>query len=315
MKQPSTLNTLPFLLLVALSPALAQSAAPLTDCDRYAARELTRDQVAPGIEFDQIEPRIALPACEDALRRYPESSRLIYQLARVQLRAGQAGSALGLFLSIANINYAPAQHALGSMYARGEGVDQNDELAFSWFRRSAEEGDAYGQYNLGFMYEKGYGTRQDRELAELWYSKSAEQGFDKAKARLAAIWQQPESTKTGRPNMPVPRPAGSTVSARALGVVPGALVCPDHSTLTIVFRLYAIRWEQTMQDKLTKGESRLLRGPATPLPDVETFGCTLIPPGTPMTLERKTPVPVVVVKTASGEAARGVTLPGMIAGQ
>jgi TPR repeat protein len=50
------------------------------------------------------------------------------------------------------------------------------------------------------MYEKGSGIRQARELAELWYSKSADQGFGKAKARIAAVWQQREATKMGRPN-------------------------------------------------------------------------------------------------------------------
>ena len=164
------------------------------------------------------------------------------------------------------------------------------------------------------MYENGYGTPRDNELAELWYSKSADQGYDKAKAKQAPVRRQQEASGLGHEQTRLPQPpSGLTVMARGLSVVPGALICSDSNTVSIVFNLYTTHWEQTMQDKLTNGDSRLLRGPAAPLPDLQAFGCTLIPPGTPMTLERKTPVPVVVVKTMSGETARGVTLPRTIA--
>ena len=79
-------RTLAFLvlspLLIPLLPAWAQPVAPITDCDRYAAREITRDQVTPGVMFEQIEPRVALPACVSAVERYPGSSRLLFQLGQ-----------------------------------------------------------------------------------------------------------------------------------------------------------------------------------------------------------------------------------------
>src|ERR1700733_4120858 len=294
--------------LVQVSPALAESNAPPTDCDRYAARELTRDQMAPGVAFEQIEPRMALPACLNAVERYPGSSRLIFQLGRTELRAGQFEAAAGRLRMLSEKDYAPAQQELGAMYSRGEGVKQSNDLAFSWARRSAEGGDAYGQYSLGSMYQSGQQIQQDLELAELWYSKSADQGYDKAKQSLAAL-RQGGLSASKRDN-----PSGPTVIARGLSVVPGAIICSDYATVAAIFQLYTTHWEETVQDKLTHGDSRLLRGAAMPLPDLQAYGCTLLTPGTPMTLARKTPVPVVIVTTSDGETIKGVTMPGMIKG-
>ncbi len=263
-------------------PAEVQTPAPVTDCDRYAAREFMRDQVAPGVPFEKIDPRVALPACENASGRYPDSSRLLFEFARVKLRSGQISSAVNLFKALSTIDYAPAQHALGTSYTTGEGVDQSDELAFSWFRKSAEGGDAYGQFNLGFMYEKGYGTAQDRDLAKLWYGKSADQGFDKAQQRLAAIENTVtslEPAREARPTSITPSPSGPTVTARGQGFVPGALICPDYNTASMIYDLYAAQWEESMQDKFTNGASRLIRGPAVQVPDLQAFRCALIPPG------------------------------------
>jgi hypothetical protein len=104
----------------------------------------------------------------------------------------------------------------------------------------------------------------------------------------------------------------SSVVARGLGVVPGALICPDYNTLTTVFDLYNAHWEETYQDVFTNGQSRLLRGAPAQFPDLAYFACTLVIPGTPLFLEIGNVVPVVSVSLADGTKFRGVTLPGMI---
>lgn len=305
--------TVSMLVFVTPGPTRAQTPPPVTDCDRYATRELMRDGVAPDIIFEKIEPHLALPACESAAERYPDSSRLLYELARVKSRAGQVASAVGLLKALSATDYPPAQHALGVSYTTGEGVEQSDDLAFLWFRKSAEGEDAYGQFNLGFMYEKGYGTQKDLELAKMWYGKSADQGFSKAKEKLVAIGDiETSSPLGGKGQQTSPLPSSSKVTARGQGLIPGALICPDYSTASMIYDLYAAHWEEAMQDKFTNGASRLIRGPASQLPDLQAFRCTLIPVGTPMILEGKEPVPVVVAKTANGQIVRGVTLHGMV---
>ena len=68
-----------------------------------------------------------------------------------------------------------------------------------------------------------------------------------------------------------------------------------------------------MQDAMTHGQSRLVRGQPTPAPNLKAHGCVLLPPGTPMVSEGGNAVPVVTAKLQNGTLVRGVTLPAMIA--
>jgi TPR repeat protein len=56
------------------------------------------------------------------------------------------------------------------MYAKGEGVIENDKKAVKWFRLAAEQGDAEAQNNLGTMYHNGEGVLQDNKKAHMWYN-------------------------------------------------------------------------------------------------------------------------------------------------
>lgn len=56
-------------------------------------------------------------------------------------------------------------------------MSQDYELGAYWFRKAAEQGNAYGQSNLGECYEKGFGVLKDKAQAAYWYQKAAEQGF------------------------------------------------------------------------------------------------------------------------------------------
>ena len=71
---------------------------------------------------------------------------------------------------------ASAQSSLGTVYADGLGVLQDQQEAVRWFRAAAEEGDARGQNNLGVMYASGRGVLQDDAVAFGWFENAAEQG-------------------------------------------------------------------------------------------------------------------------------------------
>ena len=62
------------------------------------------------------------------------------------------------------------------MYYKGEGISQDYQEAFEWFRKAAEQGVAAAQNNLGFMYENGEGVSQDYQEALKWYQKAAKGG-------------------------------------------------------------------------------------------------------------------------------------------
>ena len=48
--------------------------------------------------------------------------------------------------------------------------------AVNWYRKAAEQGNAWGQCNLADMYELGKGVEQDHQEALKWYRKAADQG-------------------------------------------------------------------------------------------------------------------------------------------
>lgn len=74
------------------------------------------------------------------------------------------------------------------MYARGEGVAQDDAEATKWFRRAAEQNDANAQTILGARYEQGLGAPQDDVEAATWYRKAADQGDGKAQLYLGRMY-------------------------------------------------------------------------------------------------------------------------------
>ena len=69
-----------------------------------------------------------------------------------------------------------AQYSLATMYADGDGVEQDNAKAVHWYQRAAHQGDSNAQYNLGVMYAHGRGVQKDNNKAHQWYFKAAEQG-------------------------------------------------------------------------------------------------------------------------------------------
>ncbi|HHF3751881.1 TPA: tetratricopeptide repeat protein, partial [Haemophilus influenzae] len=97
-------------------------------------------------------------------------------------------TAFKLWLPMAEQGYAKAQFNLGVMYAKGQGVKQDDFEAVKWFRKAAEQGYAEAKFNLGHMYSKGRGVKQDDFEAVNWYRKAAEQGDADAQAILGFLY-------------------------------------------------------------------------------------------------------------------------------
>ena len=119
--------------------------APLTDCDKYAANSLDPRAKGIGTAFEIIDPKLAIPACTDALRRYPKTSRFIFQLGRAYLSNKEYTKAFGLFGEAANQGDAFAQNALGVMYTNGLGVEKNYVQALAWYRKAADQGNEFSK--------------------------------------------------------------------------------------------------------------------------------------------------------------------------
>lgn len=108
------------------------------------------------------------------------------------------------------------------------------------------------------------------------------------------------------------RPKPITVKATGIGAAPGAIVCRDMNTVSVMLDWYSAHWEDSMQDRVTNGQSKLVRGPSTQAPTLSRFGCYLAKPGTPMLLDRSHIVPVVSFRLPNGRVVRGVTQENML---
>ncbi|MDD9989052.1 MAG: tetratricopeptide repeat protein [Spirochaetaceae bacterium] len=110
-----------------------------------------------------------LPAPEDAdPEAYAEAAKW-YRLAAEQ---GEPG----------------AQRALGRLYLRGNGVEQNVCESARWYHRAAVQGDSHAQHRLGELYATG-GALQDYTAAAWWYRRAAEQGHTGAQLRLGQLYR------------------------------------------------------------------------------------------------------------------------------
>lgn len=136
---PQRLAFLCVLLLTLSTNAFAQE-APVTDCDKYATSDFEPQPKATTVPFANVNPAFAIPACEAAVRHYPNSARLTYQLGRAYHKALNFTAAVEQYRKGAAQNYAPAQNNLGFMYENGLGVPKDIQQATAWYRKAAEQG-------------------------------------------------------------------------------------------------------------------------------------------------------------------------------
>lgn len=95
--------------------------------------------------------------------------------------------------SLAEISdHGYAQHYMGMMYMKGQGVEQDYKNASKWFRKASEKNIAAAQYRLGNLYFKGRGVPKDYEYAYVWFSVGASHqhklsmnAINKAKEKLS----------------------------------------------------------------------------------------------------------------------------------
>jgi TPR repeat protein len=132
-------------------------------------------------ELEWAEAKVAASSTQSADAKREQEERQAD--ARSDLAKGGAASAAGDYAEAvkwwrkaAEQGNAQAQHNLGLMYDKGEGVTQDYAEAAKWFRKAAEQGDVEAQYNLGLMYYFGDGVLQDTIAAHMWSHIAADNG-------------------------------------------------------------------------------------------------------------------------------------------
>ena len=108
----------------------------------------------------------------------------LMNLGEQYLNKGDVERAVSYFKKSAEFGNAKAQRMLGDCYFWGEGIREDKSEAVKWYRLAAEQGDAEAQRILGACYYFGTGIREDKQEAVKWYRLAAEQKNSEARWRL-----------------------------------------------------------------------------------------------------------------------------------
>ena len=78
----------------------------------------------------------------------------------------------------------------GYGFIKEDGVEKDHTLAFRWFIKAAEKGDAASQYNLGRMYIMGKGVVESMTEAKYWIKKAYENNDENISILAEEVWEK-----------------------------------------------------------------------------------------------------------------------------
>ena len=92
------------------------------------------------------------------------------------VREPDAARASRYFARAAAKGHGEAAWQIGLAHLRGQGVEQNDALAYDWFVRACEAGDVRGDVSAAVLLAQGRGVVEDDSLARVLFERAAERG-------------------------------------------------------------------------------------------------------------------------------------------
>jgi tetratricopeptide (TPR) repeat protein len=98
--------------------------------------------------------------------------------------------AFDLFNKAATGGSASGMSNLGSMYANGFFVKQDEAQALAWYEKSIEAGNAFGLAQAGVFYFNGKGAPQDFNMAAGYFQQAADLGDGYSLKFLAIMYER-----------------------------------------------------------------------------------------------------------------------------
>jgi len=167
------------------------------DCDTLAYRARRPTEIS--IKLSDIAHQLAVPACNKALRLYPDAARFQIQYARALLAAGRASDAKSAADNAARLGYLGAMHLLGQIYADGGLSDEgeaDEEKALQWFLDAANRNDPEAQLSVAGYYELGKGgLKRNSSMVVEWQAKAAALNYPPAQVILAKRYMSGSSVR------------------------------------------------------------------------------------------------------------------------
>ena len=159
----------------------------ITDCDRLAAMPYDLGHAAslPGVDLGQIKTAPAGAACSEAMQRYPDVARFVFEAGRVALARKDYAEARRLYDEAAAARYPMAPHNIGGLYEGGKGVPLNYSEAVRWYKKSADAGEPIAMIDLAWLYETAHGVAKNCREAVRLYEAAVKVGVPAAMNNLA----------------------------------------------------------------------------------------------------------------------------------
>jgi TPR repeat protein len=173
-----SIGLFPALAFAQTKPANSANDALIKLCDLAASSPVDKAKPADiaGVAANDVDAKIAVPACEAALAIAPNEPRLMFELARAANQAKDYEKALKWNIEADKRGYALATNNLGALYLYGNGVIADKTKAFEYFKKAAEAGVATSMNNVGDLLAEGTGTTKNQTEAANWYRRAAVAG-------------------------------------------------------------------------------------------------------------------------------------------
>ncbi|RFB82305.1 peptidase [Rhizobium leguminosarum bv. trifolii] len=171
-----------------LAPATVTFKPTLDACDTSAAAPLDLQGVTAGKLPNEIDPNVALPACTEAIKAYPEVARFVYQLGRAQLANRDTKTAFATIKKAMDAGHIRAIDQLSSLYIVGASVPANAAKANEIVQAGAKKNDPYALYTYGKSLYYGRGVKVDTQQGLKLMLQSADLGHTFAMNELGYIF-------------------------------------------------------------------------------------------------------------------------------
>lgn len=111
-----------------------------------------------------------------SLSLFAQNADKLYEEGKKLYDAKDYVAAFPKLKAAAEKGHKKAQYRLGRLYDKGNGTEENEQLAFEWYQKSAKQGYAKALYWLGDCYKDGKGVAKDYVKAFDLFMQAAKQG-------------------------------------------------------------------------------------------------------------------------------------------
>jgi TPR repeat protein len=168
-----------------------ESNGPVNDCDRYAMSPVDLDRIdgTPGVMTTSgIDPNIAIPACERAVRDHPDERRYKADLGRAYRAAKNDVKAAEAYKHAADEGSLFGTYALGIMARDGAAMPRDPAKARTLLVKAADGGMFAAMLDYANMLRDGIGGPKDAKEAARWLQKAVDADYLPAINQLGSYY-------------------------------------------------------------------------------------------------------------------------------